>query len=51
MVDYNGRRFEFHDVHTFTIDARKAMTILYRIKNKDFEPERIQVIIKGRKGL
>lgn len=39
MVDYNGRRFEFHDVHTFTFDARKLMAIIYRIKNQDFEPE------------
>lgn len=39
MVDYNGRRFEFHDVHTFTLDARKLAAILYRIKNRDFEPE------------
>jgi hypothetical protein len=39
LVDYNYRRFEFHDVHTFTLDARKAMAIIYRIKNRDFEPE------------
>ncbi len=39
LVDYNYRRFEFHDVHTFTLDVRKVATILYRIKNLDFEPE------------
>lgn len=39
MIDYNGRRFEFHDVHTFTFDARKLMTLIYRIKNHDLEPE------------
>jgi hypothetical protein len=39
MVDYNNRRFEFHDVHTFILDARKVMAIIYRVMNRDFEPE------------
>jgi hypothetical protein len=38
LVDYTGRRFEFHDVHTVTFDTRKLLSIMYRIKNCDFEP-------------
>lgn len=39
MVDYNGRRFEFHDAHSITFNTRTLMAMVYRIIYRDFEPE------------
>lgn len=48
MIDYNGRRFERHDAHTLTFDARKMITLVLRIVNRDLEPDskKIQEIME-----